>query len=88
MATNSPRGPSSTAKPWRPAIGKGRDKDENLARAAGAVVASGIAWSLFRSITGRVKQQVHIHERKSASYGRLANSSVNVVTRASSETLT
>ncbi|KAG0569703.1 hypothetical protein KC19_6G109500 [Ceratodon purpureus] len=57
MATNSPRGASSAAKPRRPAVGKRPDKDDNLARAAGAVVAGGIAWSLFRSITGRREQQ-------------------------------
>lgn len=62
MATNSPRGSSSAAKPWRPALGKRHDKDENLARAAGVVVAGGIAWSLFRSITGRGDQQVHTYK--------------------------
>uniref|UniRef100_A0A7I4FBL6 LysM domain-containing protein n=2 Tax=Physcomitrium patens TaxID=3218 RepID=A0A7I4FBL6_PHYPA len=41
----------------RPSGGKKRGNDENIAKAAGAVVAGGIAWSLFRSITGRRNQQ-------------------------------
>lgn len=65
MATNggSPRGPSPLlSKPSRPSFGKRREKDENVAKAAGVVVAGGIAWSLFRSITGIGKPQVHTHE--------------------------
>jgi hypothetical protein len=57
MATNagngSPRGPSPLiSKPSRPSFGRRREKDENVAKTAGVVVAGGIAWSLFRSISG------------------------------------
>lgn len=65
MATNggSPRGPSPLlSKPTRPSFGKRRDKDENVAKAAGLVVAGGIVWSLFKSVTGRGKPRVHTHE--------------------------
>lgn len=60
MASNggNPQGPSPLlSKPSRPSIGKRREKDENVAKAAGFVVAGGIAWSLFRSITGIGKSQ-------------------------------
>lgn len=55
MATNggSPQGPSPLlSKPSRPSFGKRQEKNDDVAHAAGVVVASGIAWSLFRSVTG------------------------------------
>jgi len=59
----NPQGPSPLlSKPSRPPIGKRREKDENVAQAVGFVVAGGIAWSLFRSITGIGKSQVRTHE--------------------------
>lgn len=52
---------ANSAKSARPVEGRKGAKDESIAKAAGVVVASGIAWSLFRSITSRGEQQVHIH---------------------------
>lgn len=62
MATN---GTTPAAKPpaSKPAGGKKPTKDETLAKAAGAVIAGGIVWSVFKSVTGRGKrQQVHTQE--------------------------
>lgn len=61
MASN---GTTPAAKPAsKPAGGKKPIKDETLAKAAGAVIAGGIVWSLFKSVTGRGKQQqVHTQE--------------------------
>jgi LysM repeat protein len=64
MATNGTAPASKPeSKPGRPARGKKPFKDETLAKAAGAIIAGGIVWSLFKSVTGRGKrQQVHIQE--------------------------
>lgn len=49
MATNNGTGAE------KPAGGNKKPRDETIAKAAAAVVAGGIAWSLFRT----VRQQVH-----------------------------
>ncbi|XP_024402436.1 uncharacterized protein [Physcomitrium patens] len=54
---NSTRMAANSAKSARPVEGRKGAKDESIAKAAGVVVASGIAWSLFRSITSRGEQQ-------------------------------
>lgn len=59
MATNGTAAPAAKPEGKKPE-GSKRIKDETIAKAAGAVVAGGILWSLFKSVTGRGKrQQVH-----------------------------
>ena len=60
MAANDANhgGPPKAGKEGKPI------KDETIAKAAGVLVGAGIAWSLFRSVTGREnkKQLVHTQE--------------------------
>lgn len=62
MATSG-NAPAAGPKPEKPAEDKNRSKDELIAKAAGAVVAGGIVWSLFKSVTRKEKsQQVHTQQ--------------------------
>ncbi|XP_024395520.1 uncharacterized protein [Physcomitrium patens] len=56
MATSG-NAPAAGPKPEKPAEDKNRSKDELIAKAAGAVVAGGIVWSLFKSVTRKEKSQ-------------------------------
>ena len=61
MATNG--NAAHAAKPEGKPEDNKKVRDETVAKAAGAVIAGGIVWSLFKSVTGRGKrQQVHIQE--------------------------
>ncbi|KAG0625478.1 hypothetical protein M758_2G058500 [Ceratodon purpureus] len=78
MATNGSAAPAAKPEGKRPEgkkpEGSKRVKDETIAKAAGAVIAGGILWSLFKSVTGRGKrQQVHIEGHTTKEKDTLSN---------------
>ena len=60
MAANDAKhgGPPKAGKEGKPI------KDETIAKAAGVLVGAGIAWSLFRSVTGRGNKKQFVHTQE------------------------